>query len=133
MPALNFQARFAEDVESGVKTHTFRAFRKDGRDPKVRDTLYLFVGQRTKQCRKLAEGYCLSTQHLTFGPIGGLPTLAGDMLRSEEEERLARLDGFACFDDMVAFVRKAHGLPFTGLFIHWRLERNRLHPGAEPW
>ena len=33
MPALNFQKRFADDVESGRKCQTIRAPRKDGRDP----------------------------------------------------------------------------------------------------
>ncbi len=34
MVALNFQARFAEAVETGRKRQTIRARRKDGRDAK---------------------------------------------------------------------------------------------------
>ncbi len=53
MPSLNFQARFAPLVESGEKRQTIRAYRKDGRDPKRGDKLYLFTGMRTKACRPL--------------------------------------------------------------------------------
>ena len=49
MPALNFQKRFADLVESGEKCQTIRKCSKDGRDPKVGDTLYLYTGQRPKE------------------------------------------------------------------------------------
>ena len=52
MPALNF-TMFVDKVESGEKRQTIRAYRKDGRDPKPGDPLYLFTGMRTTACRRL--------------------------------------------------------------------------------
>jgi len=57
MPALNFQARFADAVERGDKTQTIRAPRK--RPFKVGDNLYLYTGMRTKWCRKLLDAVCI--------------------------------------------------------------------------
>lgn len=53
MPALNFKAQFAPLVESGAKRRTIRAFRKDKRDPKQGDTLYLYTGLRTKYAKPI--------------------------------------------------------------------------------
>jgi len=58
MPAYNFKERFAADVESGKKRQTIRRKRK--RPTKPGDVLYLYVGMRTKRCRKLREAPCES-------------------------------------------------------------------------
>ncbi|AFY39879.1 hypothetical protein Lepto7376_3703 [[Leptolyngbya] sp. PCC 7376] len=63
MPALNFQKQFVPLIESGKKRQTIRC-RK--RPIKVGDLLYLYTGQRTKNCRKIAESICLETQHFDF-------------------------------------------------------------------
>ncbi len=68
MGAYNFRAQFAEDVESGRKTQTIRAERKDGRRPKVGDTLKLYTGMRTKACRLLAVGRCTAVVPITIEP-----------------------------------------------------------------
>ena len=57
MPALNFQKQFVPLIESGEKRQTIRSQRKQ--PIKVGDLLYLYTGQRTKNCRKLAESICL--------------------------------------------------------------------------
>ena len=54
MPALNFKNQFATYVELGfrdpdhprAKRQTIRAKRKDGRDPRQGETLYLYTGKR---------------------------------------------------------------------------------------
>ncbi len=56
MVALNFKARFADDVETRRKRCSIRAPRKDGRDPKPGDSLQLYTGMRTRECRKLGAG-----------------------------------------------------------------------------
>ncbi len=51
MPAINFKAQFASDVELGIKRQSIRPRGK--RVYKVGDKLTLYTGQRTKACRKL--------------------------------------------------------------------------------
>lgn len=55
MPALNFKV-FVDKVESGAKSQTIRPPRKY--PVKLGDKLYLYIGMRTKNCRKLGEAVC---------------------------------------------------------------------------
>ncbi len=122
MPAVNFQKRFADAVESGEKRQTIRAYRRDGRDPKPGDTLHLFTGMRTRQCRKLGEQVCVDVTPILIGP-------SGIALHPYTDECLARTpvdadteavaDGFESFAAMRAWFEKTHGLPFNGLRISW--------------
>ena len=66
MPLIGFKKEFADLVESGAKRQTIRAPRK--RPIKVGDTLYLYTGLRTKQCRKLGEGRCYQVIRVDLGP-----------------------------------------------------------------
>ena len=138
MPGLNFQKRFAPKVESGDKLQTIRAYRKDGRDPKVGQWLYFFAGQRTKKCRRLGKAICTSVQPVV---LDAWPTIVdgpddGDVhgerplhprfnigldwiVSLRRCNSLARRDGFADADEMCAFFAKTHGLPFGGLLIRW--------------
>ena len=132
MPALNFQKQFADAVESGKKLQTIRAYRKDKRDPKPGDTLYLYTGMRTKQCRKLGEVECKDVKHFALtvrGPSGNVNmtlncgfafgSLSGGGQFRSRMTRLARADGFASAEEMVKWFEKTHGLPFEGLLIRW--------------
>lgn len=127
MPVLNFQARFAEIVRTGSKRQTIRARRKDFRNPKRGDRLYLYTGMRTKQCRKLGEARCLSVegiQVLGDKPSGEYGVFTYDRnwpgrTTEKRHELLARNDGFESFDEMLDWFRKTHGLPFDGLLIRW--------------
>jgi len=132
MPQLGFQNQFAPLVESGEKRQTIRAYRKDGRDPKVGDRLYLYTGMRTKQCRKLGEA--VVTQTLAI-ELYGIPspwsyraprmkltdTVSGQthIVGTMEAEAQAKLDGFSSFDRMHEWFKGTHGLPFEGLLIRW--------------
>ncbi len=124
MPALNFQQQFAPLVESGEKRQTVRAYRKDGRNPKVGDRLYLYTGLRTKQCRKLGEAIAKSVEVIGIdepmfcedeSPIEIVPLV----LLPREAHDLAIRDGFSDLDEMLSFFDKTHGLPFKGLLIRW--------------
>ena len=120
MPALNFQARFAQLVKSGKKCQTIRKRRRDGRDPKPGDTLYLYTGMRTKRCRKLREAICTSVGPVEInGPaFGGL--LIGSLMGSDvKPDTFAKRDGFKNFEEMVEWFDKVYGLPFEGLVIRW--------------
>lgn len=127
-PALNFQKRFAPLVESGEKRQTIRARRKDGRDPKRGDILYLYTGMRTKQCRKLGEVRCKSVRSIWIGTDGekrcGKYIRPGVMVwtpcyGAAYSTRLARMDGFSDSGEMRRFFERVHGLPFEGLLIRW--------------
>lgn len=106
MPALNFKKQFPELILAGKKPFTLRAPRKDGRNPKVGDTLYLFTGMRTKSCDQFATELCRFTCD-AFVTNGGIyiPELLGSddaTLSFRAESTFARLDGF---DNIVAFYK----------------------------
>ena len=135
MPALNFQARFAAAVERGDKRQTIRKRRKDGRDPKSGDTLYLYTGMRTKACRKLGEVKCRTVQWIHIGKfdgertgfpevsslVDGSPVWAPDFCRDPlaAERRFARRDGFRTWQERSDWFEATHGLPFEGILIRW--------------
>lgn len=127
MPLLNFQSRFAPHVESGEKRQTIRAYRKDGRDPKVGDRLYLYTGARTKACRKLGEA---TVRRVTTFEIEAPVLAVGGKIYGIRDRRIRAIalrDGFSSADAMVHWFRKVHGFPFRGLLIEWdEIERARL-------
>jgi len=139
MPALNFQARFADLVERGEKRQTIRAWRRDGRDPYFGNFLYLFTGMRTPACRplRIRDG-----RGIHFAPVAhrgssvvycrGAGPIRIDFYRertriavyhrpldADAALEMARADGFADVEDMAAWFAKTHGLPFEGLLIRW--------------
>lgn len=121
-PAFNFQAQFADAVESGEKRQTIRKLRKDGRDPKVGDTLYLYTGMRTKACRKLGEAVCTSRLGVQIGRYCVLVRKGRERWIAQnnaEVASLAQADGFESFAEMRDWFEKTHGLPFTGKLYRW--------------
>lgn len=119
MPMLGFQAQFALLVESGEKRQTIRKFRKDGRDPKVGDTLYLYTGLRQKGARKLGEATCIGADKILMARSGtnnAIHHLFGSPFFMNE---LATRDGFKHVTAMFDWFDNAHGLPFEGLLIRW--------------
>jgi hypothetical protein len=136
-PLLGFKAEFAEAVRDGRKRQTIRACRKDRRDPKPGQTLYLWtrLRHRTLPAIKLGEVTCKSVRsvmilepHATgFSPVRmgdrDHPYALFDLDRPAQLE-LAKADGFESCDELRAFIKKAHGLPFRrlpfwGLVIRW--------------
>jgi len=117
MPALNFQKQFAPKVESGEKLQTIRALRKDGRDPKPGDTLFLYTGMRTKACRKLKEATAIKVHDISIKDVGVF--VDGESLNFKERKALALADGFSCTKDFRNFFTMTHGIPFTGKIIKW--------------
>lgn len=127
MPALNFKAQFARDVENGEKRQTVRAPRKDGRKHcKVGDTIKLYTGMRTKQCRLLASATVTDVKRIRIEPT--CMYLDGNLLPSTiysrdqtepTDNEFAEADGFESFMDMADWFRDVHGLPFEGVVIEW--------------
>jgi hypothetical protein len=118
MPAINFKKQFADKVRMGIKTQTIRAKRKDGKDPKVGDKLYLYTGMRTSSCEKLGEAVVKSVFDIVISPDGDV-TLNKYRLSLSELSELARLDGFESLVDFADFFDHGNGKAFKGLLIEW--------------
>lgn len=122
MPALNFQKRFADAVESGAKRQTIRAPRRDGRpNATVGDRLYLYTGMRTKGCRKLGEAICTRRSKFVISPERTMFIDGVRMKRGGQAEYVfARADGFENALSMTAWFEQYYGLPFEGSLIVWQ-------------
>ena len=110
MPSLNFQARFARLVESGVKRQTIRANRK--RPFYLNDTLYLYTGMRRPGARLLKTAPCkevLSIEIRLSGEKAG-SWVDGKSLGCRGRQVLAQADGFASVNDLVEWFQRTHGL-----------------------
>jgi hypothetical protein len=107
MPAYNFLSQFAESVEDGRKRQTMRPKRKRPTVPG--DTLYLYTGMRTKQCRKLREVDCLDVQPVEIEPT--FIKLGKDILGTGGMWALARADGFETLRDFYDFFEERYGIP----------------------
>lgn len=131
MPAYNFKAQFAPAVEAGTKLCTIR-----GRAAKVGTTAYLYMGMRTKACRKLGQGTIVHCSNITLGYAeAGYPrAIFGEYhIKYEEFSRLAEADGFATPRDMVDFFRDQYKTVtpvdgggtnvFSGFMITWELDK----------
>ena len=121
MPALNFQARFADLVASGKKRQTIRPRR---RHPiKAGDLLHLFTGMRTKRCKRLPSAQCRWATPIRIEEWGFMVnTLIGTEEQWKEPMLLnwfAVRDGFRDWAEMRQWFKKIHGLPFEGVLIAW--------------
>ena len=119
MPALNFKAQFAPLVESREKKQTIRQVWK--RPIKVGDTLYLYTGMRTKECRKLLEAECMVISGFRIGADweSRIVTVNGDKLSHDDLYSLAVRDGFPDIIAFEWFFIEQYGLPFAGVLIEW--------------
>jgi hypothetical protein len=117
MYVANFQTRFVALVEQGKKRQTIRAERKDGRQPRVGDTIRLYAGMRTKNCRRLGDSVIASVDRITIADDG--VRIEGRLLMGVERHALAVADGFSDWTAMRDWFSKAHGPEFWGWLIKW--------------
>lgn len=131
---IGFQERFADLVESGKKTQTIRALRKDGRVPAIGERAYLWTRVRTPQRRKLGEGIITYSGEITLdgrrcdsvpgawlsadAVVNGYDLDTSSVLSLHD---LAIADGFESEVGLLDFFDRTHGLPFAGHLIRWRL------------
>jgi hypothetical protein len=108
MPALNFKSRFAPLIRKGKKPFTLRAFRKDNRDPKAGQTLFMFTGQRTKQCRRIGKRPCVFTckVRLLYHWLAIDHPDGESFMLWPHLEQFAQLDGFKSYAEFCEF----HGI-----------------------
>lgn len=119
MPLYGFKKQFAGAVKGGTKKQTIRAKRK--RQTVAGETLYLYTGLRTKQCRKLKEVKCKRVGHFTIELNGGLIEIFIDHKRLSliEKHNMAINDGFDSLTAFCTFFINTHTLPFEGDIIYW--------------
>lgn len=116
MPALNFTV-FREKILDGTKLQTIRRKRKH--DICVGDRLYLYWGQRTSNCEKLAESTCIKLQDFAIN-IEGVFFVDGTPLNSAQSEELAISDGFCNSEELRNFFVSKYGLPVDQMvIIYW--------------
>ena len=121
MPAINFQERFADMVESGEKRQTIRRVWK--RPIKAGDALYLYTGMRTKRCRLLKEVSCKHIQFIKLHvgclslqfPYGAVREYGASGCLNQFAEK----DGFKDWPEMRDWFKERYGLPFEGVLIEW--------------
>lgn len=116
MVAINFSPQFADVVAAGRKTQTIRQKARAG----AGDALQLYTGQRTKNCRKLADAVCIDCTYVgltsRFVTLGDVSRFPGDI------DDFARADGFENYDAMWRwFSDKYDTASFTGHIIRWAL------------
>lgn len=148
MVAYSFKKRFAERLEHGLRIHldedaSLRAppkrqtIRHEGkrRHARVGETIQLYIGMRTKDCKKIGDARCTNIRRIRIDVLkdtlmiwlleddgsrtGGAMTVGG-------MNRFAQGDGFENAKDMHAFWQAEHGkkfrgepFTFTGFVIQW--------------
>ena len=133
MVALSFKAQFAEPILAGTKRQTIRNRKYP---PKVGDRLQLYVGMRTKHCRKIMpDVICSEVQLVVITVDRAHPEIIAEIdfgefkLRDHEVERFAVADGFAASEGCTArramgnFWLRHHGAGlFAGYVIRWEAQ-----------
>jgi hypothetical protein len=114
--AINFSHQFADAVASGHKTQTIRQSAR----AKAGQPLQLYTGQRTKDCRKLADAVCVDCTYVGLRASG---VTLGDTSRFPGHiDDFARADGFEDYAAMWKWFSERYKTnSFTGHIIRWRL------------
>lgn len=106
MTAYNFSPQFVPLIESGRKMTTFRVPRKH--PPREGGELQLYTGMRTKQCRLIMRAQCMGIVHVHLRPYISLSS-GRTMLTMEEQETIAREDGFGSVREFHAWFADRYG------------------------
>jgi hypothetical protein len=137
MVAYSFKLRFVEPIRWGLglgldlsdeavrigepKRQTIRAI-SHRRHARPGETLQLYTGMRTKQCKLIGEARCISVEAIRIVvnehtmPV----RLGGELIGGGHLHDFARRDGFDHAEDMHEFWKKEHGIgPFDGVLIRW--------------
>ena len=93
------------------------------RHARAGETMQLYTGQRTRQCRLIGRAECVSVMPITLRfEAGAIDMPCGFQTGIEEIEAFARADGFAGWAEMKRFWREQHEVTerWSGMLIHWR-------------
>lgn len=122
MVAYSFQAQFRAPIIAGTKRQTLRNDRK--RHAREGETLQLYTGMRTRQCRLIGTATCLgvSPVRLDFGN-GRVEFLeTGNVATTLDElHAFAQIDGFPSWGHLKEFWFTEHGrvTAWEGVRISW--------------
>jgi hypothetical protein len=91
------------------------------------ETLQLYTGMRTKQCKSIGVAKCTEVHPIeirfddvVFWVILPASSTRAARIKGDKLEEFARADGFADSADMAAFWRAEHGSGiFKGVLIRW--------------
>lgn len=132
MVALSFKGQFAAPILAGTKRQTVRVQRK--RPPRAGEPIQLYVGMRTKHCRKIMpDPICTEVCLIMITVDADHPELIAGItfdnrthLGNVAIERFAVADGFAASEGTSArramgkFWMRHHGAgQFIGHVIRW--------------
>lgn len=118
MPALNFQKRLVSDIFNLIIRQSIRLKRKN--PIKKGDLLYLYTGQRTKNCVKIfkepvvckgIKDIKIAKENLQIGKVS--------YINYRDLDEFAIKDGFKNWKQLTDFFRSHYGLPFKGVIIEW--------------
>lgn len=122
---LGFKKKFAPKIETGVKIHTVRNFRKV--TPKINETLYMYTGLRTKNCELISNKEKLKLiqkvsifYHLPDSGFGLKIYVDQRLLSKEENLEFAINDGFEDIEDFIKWWLTGYdSVQFIGELFHW--------------
>lgn len=122
MPALNFKEQFVQPIILGIKPGTIRQERKQ--PIKVGDTLYLFTGMRTKNCRKFMTAECKGVYPIAINQTASRRYVRINAMQLSDYSlaEFAFDDGFSSVNEFFDFFIDQYGLPFNGHWIVWKTE-----------
>ena len=114
MSAFNFTVNI-DKIEDGSKRSTIRKTRRC----KVGDTMQLYTGQRTKDCRKIKDVVCIGIAkiEITEDIPWFVSLVEGNIF---PKKVLHQQEGFQNCAEFVDFFRQTYGLPFVGWLHAWR-------------
>lgn len=101
MPLYGFQPQFGPMILNHRKRHTIRPRRK--RPTRPGDTLYLYTGLRTKNCKFISEETCEAVDPIVIDPEEKMITLNGVQLIGPEKKEFIYRDGFDEQEDFFSF------------------------------
>jgi len=119
--AYSFRPQFRAPIIAGTKQQTIRADRK--RHAREGETLQLYTGMRTRQCKAIGTATCFTVQPIRIEVENAvIGTQTGRTLTTIDElDNFARMDGFDDWKAMRAFWHENHpDTPvFSGVLIRW--------------
>ena len=117
MPAYNFQRQFVPMILDGSKVHTIRRRRK--RPTRVGDTLSLYVGMRTRECRLIAVTECVRVEPVAIYPFRKVMMMRDCILSPAETRLIATQDGFEDAESFFAFFERYGKATLRDFEIVW--------------
>ncbi|KAF0176487.1 MAG: hypothetical protein FD161_3026 [Limisphaerales bacterium] len=132
MNVFTFKPRFEAPALAGVKIHTLRGHRKDGKPrAQVGERISLRVWTGRPYASKQREFAQATVEHVVPVHVTRLRILRADQWdnfsrgigpepTSLDRRQIARRDGFANWREMKAFFQAESGLPFSGVMVVWK-------------